>query len=90
MQTIFLVEDDPKIVCLLQAHLEKYGYTVATCTNFAQVLNDFKQIQLHSFYLILISHALMVSTGVVRYASSLHARFFSFQHAKVFWTKSWP
>ncbi len=45
MQPIFLVEDDPKIVSLLQSHLEKYSYVVASCQDFSQVLNEFERLQ---------------------------------------------
>ena len=45
MSTILIVEDDPKIVQLLQSHLEKYSYSVATITDFAHVLDEFTGIQ---------------------------------------------
>lgn len=45
MQSILLIEDDPKIVQLLQSHLEKYGYTVAFCHDFSHVLDEFKRVQ---------------------------------------------
>jgi two-component system, OmpR family, response regulator YxdJ len=45
MHTIFLVEDDPKIVQLLQSHLEKYSYAVATCADFSSVLDEFERIK---------------------------------------------
>ncbi len=45
MHPIFLVEDDPKLVSLLQSHLEKYGYTVETCRNFSSVLDEFERVQ---------------------------------------------
>jgi len=45
MSTILIIEDDPKIVQLLQSHLEKYSYGVATVTDFAHVLDEFIRIQ---------------------------------------------
>ncbi len=45
MQPILLIEDDQKIVSLLQSHLEKYGYVVATCQDFSQVLDVFEHVQ---------------------------------------------
>nr|WP_305068356.1 response regulator transcription factor [Ktedonobacter sp. SOSP1-52] len=40
-----LVEDDPKIVQLLQAHLEKYGYAVAASRDFSSVVDEFERIR---------------------------------------------
>ena len=45
MHPILLVEDDPKIVHLLQSHLEKYGYAVTPCEDFSHVLDEFQRIQ---------------------------------------------
>ncbi len=45
MHPILLIEDDPKIVQLLQSHLEKYGYTVSSCHDFSRVLDDFERVQ---------------------------------------------
>lgn len=43
--TILIVDDDPKVVQLLQAHLERYRYDVVALTDFAHVLDAFKNIQ---------------------------------------------
>ncbi|UFJ43006.1 response regulator transcription factor [Brevibacillus humidisoli] len=43
MSTIMIVEDDPKIVQLLKAQLEKYGYDAAEVTQFDRVLEDFTE-----------------------------------------------
>jgi two-component system, OmpR family, response regulator YxdJ len=45
MYTIFIVEDDPKILNMLQSHLEKYGYKVVPVHDFARVFHEFEQIQ---------------------------------------------
>jgi OmpR family two-component system response regulator YxdJ len=45
MQTILLIEDDPKIVQLLQSHLEKYSYVVAPCGDFSRVIDEFERVQ---------------------------------------------
>ncbi len=45
MYPIFLVEDDPKIVSLLQEHLEKYDYIVTSCRDFSRVLDEFERVQ---------------------------------------------
>ena len=45
MYPIFLVEDDPKIVSLLQDHLEKYDYVVTSCRDFSRVLDEFERVQ---------------------------------------------
>ena len=45
MHTIFLVEDAPKTVSLLQAHLEKHGYAVTSCHDFSQVPNEFERVE---------------------------------------------
>lgn len=45
MATILIVEDDPKIVYLLQTHLAKYSYAVVALKDFAHVLEEFKRLQ---------------------------------------------
>lgn len=42
MATILIVEDDPKIVYLLQTHLAKYSYAVVSLKDFAHVLEEFQ------------------------------------------------
>lgn len=46
-QTIMIVEDDPKLAEHLKTHIEKYGYTVSTVTDFDHVMDDFHQTQPH-------------------------------------------
>lgn len=41
MQTIMIVEDDPKIAELLQSYIKKYGYNVTTVADFDHVMDDF-------------------------------------------------
>lgn len=43
MQTIMIVEDDPKISKYLQTYIEKYGYQVSFVTNFDDVMATFKE-----------------------------------------------
>ncbi len=45
MQTIMIVEDDPKIAQHLKDHIEKYGYRVTNVTDFDHVMDTFHQIQ---------------------------------------------
>lgn len=45
MTSILIVEDDTKLCELLQAHLEKYGYTVYTVTDFSRVMEEFRRFQ---------------------------------------------
>src|SRR5690606_15697497 len=45
MQTIMIVEDDPKIAQHLKEHIEKYGYRVTNVTDFDYVMDTFDQIQ---------------------------------------------
>ncbi|WP_040984472.1 response regulator transcription factor [Oceanobacillus jeddahense] len=43
MQTIMIVEDDPKISKLLQDYIEKYGYQVSFITDFERVMEVFQE-----------------------------------------------
>ncbi len=45
MSTILIVEDDPKIVQLLQSQLEKYGYQTVSVVKFDQVMDVFVEHQ---------------------------------------------
>ncbi|TXK71897.1 response regulator transcription factor [Paenibacillus sp. N3.4] len=41
MQTIMIVEDDPKIAELIQSYISKYGYTVTLVADFDHVMDEF-------------------------------------------------
>src|SRR5690625_4377586 len=41
VQKIYIVEDDEKIATYLSHFIEKYGYHVEVCTNFADVMEQF-------------------------------------------------
>lgn len=43
MQTIMIVEDDPKIAKHLQDYIEKYGYRVSFITDFERVMEVFQE-----------------------------------------------
>ncbi|RAL21313.1 response regulator transcription factor [Thermoflavimicrobium daqui] len=45
MFTIMIVEDDMKIMKLLQSHIDKYGYHAVTITDFDRVLERFRETQ---------------------------------------------
>ncbi|WP_135553643.1 response regulator transcription factor [Paenibacillus cymbidii] len=45
MFTIFIVEDDPNISRLLQAHLQRYGYAAVVAADFDRVLEQFQQLR---------------------------------------------
>ena len=45
MSTIFIVEDDAKIVELLRSYLERYGYSVMAASDFMHILDEFKRVQ---------------------------------------------
>lgn len=43
MQTILIIEDDPKIAEHLQSYINKYGYGSFIVSDFDQVMNDFQK-----------------------------------------------
>ncbi len=45
MNTIMIVEDDPKIAQLLQSHIEKYGDEGVIIEDFSHVMDQFQEIQ---------------------------------------------
>lgn len=47
MFKIFIVEDDAKLVSLLEGFIQKYGYETFAVKNFETVLADFEQFQPH-------------------------------------------
>lgn len=47
MFTIMIVEDDPKIMHLLQTHLLKYGYQAVPATDFTRITEQFLEIEPH-------------------------------------------
>lgn len=44
---IMIVEDDPDIAELVSLHLEKFGFSVSLCGDFANVLKEFEEIKPH-------------------------------------------
>ncbi|MCM3769289.1 MULTISPECIES: response regulator transcription factor [Priestia] len=47
MFKILIVEDDPKIACLLEEHLHKYGLEAQSVKSFDTILNEFQEINPH-------------------------------------------
>ncbi|UHA76173.1 response regulator transcription factor [Paenibacillus sp. 481] len=47
METIMIVEDDPKLAEMLQQHIRKYGFEAIIVTDFEHVLDQFQSIQPH-------------------------------------------
>ena len=45
MAKILIIEDDPKIACLLQNHLQKYGYDAVITEDFGAIIELFQRVQ---------------------------------------------
>lgn len=44
VNTVYIVEDDPKLAELLQSYIEKYGYQAVIVKNFEHVIEEFQEL----------------------------------------------
>ncbi|MFB0829680.1 response regulator transcription factor [Brevibacillus laterosporus] len=44
VNTVYIVEDDPKLAELLQSYIEKYGYQAVIVKNFERVIEEFQEL----------------------------------------------